>query len=809
MDFREGLRHQQELTASVMEQAAQVAGRLECPVCGNSEYSEPDLPHHLGIHQPIKVVATPIAENSWVFRRDDGREAGPFGPNDMADPGFESQVARQLRVRPGDVFSAKPSSPLVARIRHRDIDASKISWSNEYLFEGQIVGESERKAVPRTVTVYCPACKARETISLGLEPQAALVLEGLAGFQRRLGDSLQDPSPSEKSSPCHHTSAVILDQSEFSDYRLVKLRPLPAADDNLDFTDFRSVKVYCLGHRLPESKAVRVRARVLVESKTKDIVLLATETLPLEDEISSFQLTPEDRTNFAKYYTPSVFEEVDGFFITRMVGQTLRKQLMQLVLHSPVWIRLPDNTRIRGLLRMLLVGDTKTYKSKGLMWIPERLRLGEIIFGETSSRTGLLYTIDSENRMLIWGALPRNDLGLCLIAGLHGVSADEMTQFREVLEFLRVKVTRMVDGEAHCRCRIIADSNPRRDSMREYLLPCEAIRDLPFFRSSPDVTRWDFYFISRREDVDQEEIDNAVESDPTIPFNVQRRHILWAQSRRMENIQFDEGVLEAVNKLNAELVKTYGSESLPIVHSGFRESVIRSSVAMAATLHSVDDSGEKVAVKLIHVEKVQALLTWLFDNNLELDRYVNAEREKTVLLDEDLETLVRDAGDAIDVLIQLRGGAMQSGVLAEKLGRAPSTVREHATRLKAIELMRSSRGRAGGYELTTKGVAVLRRMMPKDRTENDGKTGAMTVDSHTPRNQPAFQTGGTPISDVKAPENPTLPRKAPLFNHDSVEERKNYPCEVCGKPAMPISRIGEEGVRAFCSEHLTTYTGAL
>jgi len=187
----------------------------------------------------------------------------------------------------------------------------------------------------------------------------------------------------------------------------------------------------------------------------------------------------------------------------------------------------------------------------------------------------------------------------------------------------------------------------------------------------------------------------------------------------MENIVFEKGVLEAVNKLNGDLVKTYGSESLPIVHSGFRESVIRSTVSMAATLHSVDDSGENVVVKLMHVEKVQALLTWLFDNNLELDRYVNAEREKTILLDEDVEGLVRDAGDAIDVLIQLRGGAMQSGVLAEKLDRAPSTVRDHATRLKAIDLIRSSRGRAGGYELTTKGVAVLRRMMPKDRPKHD------------------------------------------------------------------------------------------
>jgi hypothetical protein len=34
-------------------------------------------------------------------------------------------------------------------------------------------------------------------------------------------------------------------------------------------------------------------------------------------------------------------------------------------------------------------------------------------------------------------------------------------------------------------------------------------------------------------------------------------------------------------------------------------------------------------------------------------------------------------------------------------------------------------------------------------------------------------------------------------------------CEICQKPGMPISRIGEDGVRTFCSEHLSKYSGDL
>src|SRR5947199_28066 len=75
------------------QQFTEETRRHECPVCGSSEYAEPDLPHHLGIHPPTKVVASAIGEDAWIFRREDGRETGPFGPREMADLGFESLVA--------------------------------------------------------------------------------------------------------------------------------------------------------------------------------------------------------------------------------------------------------------------------------------------------------------------------------------------------------------------------------------------------------------------------------------------------------------------------------------------------------------------------------------------------------------------------------------------------------------------------------------------------------------------------------------------------------------------------------------------
>ncbi len=720
--------------------------------------------------------------------------------------GFDNRVAEELGTTMAEVFKATfpiRGSDERPRLKLRDINASKIT--GEFDVDGQIVGESDKKAVPKTAHVYCPGCRADETITVTLEQQAALVLEGTAGFQKKLSGTLEDPRSHDERSkhPCHHTNAVILDEPQYADYRLLKLRSPPSTSDDLDPTDLRAMKTYALGHVIPQSKMVRVRARVLIESKTRDIVLVASDTKPLDDEISSFKLTEKDKIDFRSYYSQQgLLQNIDGYFIPRLVGQTLRKQLMYLVLHSPPWIRLPDGTRIRGLLRLLIVGDTKTFKSKSLVWIFDNLRVGEPCFAETSSRTGLLYNIDTDNRMLIWGILPRNDLGLCLIAGFHHIRPEEMEQFREVLEFLRLKVSRVVEGEAHCRTRIIADSNPRRASMKEYVLPCEAIADLPFFSGTPDMTRWDLYFTVKLGDVDQKSIDQASESPLTIPPEVQRRHILWAMSRRVDNIRFGTGTLERVNEINGQIVDKYGSEALPIVHPGFKEVLVRLTTSLAATLHSVDDTHENVIVRPEHVDSAYSTLQAVYDQNLELDKYAAEEKSKTTLTDADLQAIIGKLDDTdVSMLMELRRSTLQSSVLAEKLSLDDSTIRHHAASLKALEMLKSSRGRAGGYELAPKGIRVIRKLMPKEPPKDPTPPGNVNPRINATYS-PVNVTKPPQFTDYKGAPPPGKPSESltQLVGQNNGGLQPPYvdrgPCRICNM--VQPRRLGHDGQSLIC-----------
>ncbi len=640
--------------------------------------------------------------------------------------------------------------PQLEKTKLRDLDASKITSNREYLSRVQIVGESSKKALPQVVDIYCPQCKAQEVVKLDQQQMAALAIEGPFGLQRRLAGSLQDPKIGSAEPACRHARAVILNQLSFADYRQLTLRDPPGYDDEeLDLADFRTIKGHVVGCKVPSSKLVQIRERVTIEPRTRDLCLLIEEIEPADDEVQSFRLSEQDKRNFDAYFTHNIrlLENADNYFVPRLVGQTLRKQCMLLTLHSPCWIRLPDGSRIRGLLRMLVVGDTKTFKSKSLEWVFKTLRLGELSFAETSSRTGLLYGIDAENKTLTWGVLVRNDLGLCLIAGLHGINPDDVIQMREALEFLRVKVQRYVEAEASARTRIIGDSNPRRASMKEYVLSCEAIRDLPFFKGPPDVTRYDLFFVTREDDVRQEEINRAAEIPLSIPADIQRRHVLWSWSRKPEHIILSRETLAKVDEVTADLVSRYSSESLPIVHRGFKETILRLSVSMAAFTHSVDNTHELIIVRPEHAQRISDLLTWLYNENLELDKYVEEERGSRNLTDKDLEIIIKELGDGLDVLKVLRHGPSQSSVLAERLSVDETTIRKRAAKLKANELIRASRGRQGGYELAAKGVQIIRRLMPTKEGEAGKVKGGENLTIYSTNVNPAPQfTDATPIS---------------------------------------------------------------
>jgi hypothetical protein len=215
-------------------------------------------------------------------------------------------------------------------------------------------------------------------------------------------------------------------------------------------------------------------------------------------------------------------------------------------------------------------------------------------------------------------------------------------------------------------------------------------------------------------------------------------------SRRVDNIKFADRTLERVNEINGEIVDKYGSEALPIVHPGFKEVLVRLTTSLAATLHSVDDTHENVIVRPEHVDSAYTTLQAVYDQNLELDKYAAEEKSKTTLTDADLQAIIGKLDDTdVSMLMELRRSTLQSSVLAEKLSLDDSTIRHHAASLKALEMLKSSRGRAGGYELAPKGIRVIRKLMPKEPPKDPTPSGNVN---------PRINATYSPVNVTKPPQ---------------------------------------------------------
>lgn len=209
-------------------------------------------------------------------------------------------------------------------------------------------------------------------------------------------------------------------------------------------------KIYYLG--IPKNeKRIQVEAYVVKNPSTNEIEFISYKIEPLEDEFLAIKITKEDHQTFKKYFSDDKLFSiiVENQIAPHIVGRNFAKLSALLTLHSPY--KIPDifNSGLkRGSIRTAWCGDTKTGKSEmGKDITYSHYKIGELIFGETSSRAGLTYTIDTENRAIIWGALPTNDRKFVFIDGIHSIPSEEMEQMREVLEQDTVKVSRSVSGE--------------------------------------------------------------------------------------------------------------------------------------------------------------------------------------------------------------------------------------------------------------------------------------------------------------------------------------------------------------------------
>lgn len=320
-----------------------------------------------------------------------------------------------------------------------------------------------------------------------------------------------------------------------------------------------------------------------------------------------------------------------SYNITHIYGREDMLTAIDLVFHSILQFRFLGKLITKGWLEALIIGDTRTGKTETISRIVGHYKLGEVVTGENTSYAGLIGGLLETQKTwnITWGKIPLNNRRLVAIDEVSALPIESIAGMSGPRSTGIAEIVKIQTQKTNARTRLIWLSNTRSgrrlDSYNQGVL---AVKEL--MGRLEDIARLDIVVSVDSKEVSLKEI-NVIKSKK-VPHkytsNLCNQLIIWAWSRKVEDVQFAEGVEQLILDLASELGRRYSPE-IPLVEPAEeRIKLARVAVAIAARLFSTDIKGEKVIVRKEHAQFAYEFLNQCFcKNSLAYDLF-SASRKK-------------------------------------------------------------------------------------------------------------------------------------------------------------------------------------
>lgn len=452
---------------------------------------------------------------------------------------------------------------------------------------------------------------------------------------------------------------------------------------------------------------------------------LLTDAKPLQDSVSAFKLTDDIKEKLKIFQVAEgqtvkeKFDEIHEQFahnVTHIYGRNDLLTAFDLVYHSVLQFYFQNTLVKKGWLECLVIGDTRTGKSESAEQLLRHYKLGEMVFGENTSFAGLVGGMQqTQSRWFItWGKIPLNDRRLIIIDEASGLYEEDIARMSGIRSSGIAEITKIQTERALARTRLIWLSNPRSGkALRTYSYGVEAIPEL--IGKAEDVARFDFAVSSASEEVPAELINKIATDDvPQLTYtsDVCKALILWAWSRKPEDVVFEKDAVKAILKYAIEMGKTY-STKIPLVESANqRIKLARMAVAAAARVFSTDDRGDKVIVRKEHVDFVYDYLDQIYSKpSLDYKSFSHQEKEAERIAQEKADEVFKFIEAFPDVAdIFLRQTYVRAKDIEEQLDLDKPTVKEHIHFLSRARMIDRT---TNGYRKSPAFISLLRKWKSK------------------------------------------------------------------------------------------------
>lgn len=302
---------------------------------------------------------------------------------------------------------------------------------------------------------------------------------------------------------------------------------------------------------LKEMPKMTVRGR---ETRQMEILLNANNVEAVETEWEELIISPEDERKIKKFTRdPEIYDKLVSSLAPSMYGLDKIKLAVILQLFGGVPHILKDETRIRGDIHILLIGDPATGKSQILKLASDMVPRGKYVSGKGTTAAGLTASVVKDVEfmggwVLEAGALVLANKSLISIDEFEKMDKNDQIAMHEALSLQQVSIAKAsIVATLPARTSVLGGANPKLGRFDPYIPIREQI-DVP----ETLLSRFDVKFALRdipNPEIDAKMVDHILkarhfepeEAKPLIPSEFLRKYIAYAKANCFPTLTEDAG----------------------------------------------------------------------------------------------------------------------------------------------------------------------------------------------------------------------------------------------------------------------------
>lgn len=411
-------------------------------------------------------------------------------------------------------------------------------------------------------------------------------------------------------------------------------------------------------------------------STKMDMYIEANHVESLEAEFEELELTHEDERKIKDFASdPQIYEKLVASVAPSIYGFNEIKESIVLQMFGGLVHVLPDGTRIRGNIHILLTGDPSVGKSALLKLVSSVVPRARYVSGSGVSGAGLTATVVKNEAIGGWileaGALILCNKSLLAIDEFDKMSRDDQIAMHEATSVETVSIAKAsIVATLPAQTAILAAANPklgRFDSYRpiieQILIPETLLSrfDLKFaLRDKPDRTFdesiADRIILSRT---------NPEAVTPQIDMNLLKKYIAYA--KRITKLELLPETAQMLKNFYVEMRNKYTGQEIPTVSITLRQYEALLRLAEASAKVRLDtamrqEDGER-AIRLMKYSLMQLgqdVETGRIDIDMIESGITATKRKKIAVILEILDEMQKQAKEI--AIEDLKAEAEQQGV---------------------------------------------------------------------------------------------------------------------------------------------------